>query len=112
MALKTLAQQVLDSITSGDGIPINLGEAGVEPTTLRHIEEKERGLARLDKSHGNYNVHHPRWRLMKTLWSFSKYRDFSKAEVKRWRDMYKHTSKQQKKVSMIPHMDNTWCNPL
>lgn len=95
---KTPGQQVLHHIGSGGSIPMNVGKTGTEPTTLRHTEEKERLLKRLDKSHGNYNIHHPRWRLLKTLWSFSKYRDFSKSEVKRWRDLYKNTSKQQRKV--------------
>ena len=97
-------QQVLPGIVSGVDVAVNVGVVGGEATTPRHTEEKERLLNRLDKSHGNYNVHHPRWRLLKTLWGFSKYRDFSKSEVKRWRDLYKNTSKQQKKVRLLPHM--------
>ncbi|RYP42099.1 hypothetical protein DL767_000464 [Monosporascus sp. MG133] len=73
-----------------------LGIVGTEPSTLRHREEKERLLGRLSKKSGNWNLHHPRWRLLKTLWGFSKYRDFSYAEVNRWRDMYKKVTKQQK----------------
>lgn len=76
-----------------------LSELQTEPVTLRHLEEKERLLDRLAKSHGSFDVHHPRWRLLQTLWSFAKYRDFSKSEVQRWRDLYESTSKQQKEVS-------------
>lgn len=94
-------QQFLPELAVGVQVPI-IGEVQTEPTTLRHLEEKERLLDRLDKSRGTYNVHHPRWRLLRTLWSFSKYRDFSKADVQRWRDMYKSTSKQQKDVSKPP----------
>ncbi|RYP82279.1 hypothetical protein DL770_005617 [Monosporascus sp. CRB-9-2] len=84
---------------AGGGLNIEadiLGIVRTEPSTLRHREEKERLLGRLDKKSGNWNLHHPRWRLLKTLWGFSKYRDFSYAEVNRWRDMYKKVTKQQK----------------
>ncbi|RYP51010.1 hypothetical protein DL768_003594 [Monosporascus sp. mg162] len=86
---------------AGGGLNIEadiLGIVGTEPSTLRHREEKERLLERLGKKNGNWNLHHPRWRLLKTLWGFSKYRDFSYAEVNRWRDMYKKVTKQQKAI--------------
>ncbi len=77
-----------------------MGEVQTEPVTLRHLKEKERLLGRLAKSHGSYDINHPRFRLLKALWGFSKYREFSRSEVKRWRDMYKHVSNQQKAVSI------------
>jgi hypothetical protein len=71
-----------------------------EPSTPRHVQEKQQLLLRLEKSSGTYNMHHARSRLLKALWSFRKYRDSSKAEVNRWRDMYKKITKQQKAVGL------------
>ncbi|KAL7626452.1 hypothetical protein AAE478_003224 [Parahypoxylon ruwenzoriense] len=81
-------------ITSAD--MSNIGVTGGEPDTQRHREEKEQLLKRLNKSHGTYNVHHPRWRLLKTIYSFRRYRDTHKAEVKRWRNLHKQVSNKQR----------------
>lgn len=55
-------------------------------------------MRRIAKSTGTWSVNHPRWRLLKAIDGFRSYRQTNKAEVTRWRDMYGHVSKAQKKV--------------
>ena len=63
-----------------------------------HRDEKNRLLARLDKSSGSWNKHHPRYRLLQALHGFRRYKERNLAELDRWRGLYKHVSSAHKKV--------------
>ncbi|KAJ5018237.1 Carnosine N-methyltransferase [Colletotrichum sp. SAR 10_99] len=64
----------------------------------RHEQEKKNLMERLSKSHGKWDTNHPRHRLMEALFGFSRYKVRQMAELNRWKDLYTHVSKAQKKV--------------
>ncbi|KAI8270398.1 Carnosine N-methyltransferase [Colletotrichum sp. SAR11_239] len=64
----------------------------------RHEQEKKNLMKRLSKSHGKWDTNHPRHRLMEALFGFSRYKVRQMAELNRWKDLYTHVSKAQKKV--------------
>ncbi|KAL3459012.1 N2227-like protein-domain-containing protein [Aspergillus heterothallicus] len=68
----------------------------LEEPDPRQTEEYSRLQNRLQRSTGTWNTNHPRQRLLTALWGFSRYKDRNLAEVKRWRDLYKHVPKSQK----------------
>ncbi|KAL4863510.1 hypothetical protein BDV12DRAFT_177438 [Aspergillus spectabilis] len=70
----------------------------IEPPNPRQEAEYIRLQQRLSKSTGTWDKSHPRHRLLTALWGFSRYKERNLAEVNRWRDLYKHVSKPQKKV--------------
>ncbi|KAL4802577.1 N2227-like protein-domain-containing protein [Aspergillus unguis] len=65
---------------------------------IREEEEYASLQSRLSRSTGTWNANHPRHRLLTALYGFSEYRSLNLAEVKRWRDLYKHVPASQKKV--------------
>ncbi|KAK7942463.1 carnosine N-methyltransferase [Apiospora aurea] len=90
---------VISGLTDATAIAVTAAcEGPVEGCSLRHKEEKERLLARIDPNRGAWNENHPRWRLLKAIDGFRSYRDANKAEVDRWRDAYRHVGKGQKKL--------------
>ncbi|KAL5335003.1 N2227-like protein-domain-containing protein [Aspergillus crustosus] len=70
----------------------------IEPHNPRQEEEYTRLRQRLDRETGTWDKNHPRHRLLTALYGFSRYKERNLAEVKRWRDLYKHVSKSQKKT--------------
>ncbi|KAH6854534.1 N2227-like protein-domain-containing protein [Chaetomium sp. MPI-CAGE-AT-0009] len=66
--------------------------------TQRHLEEKEKLLTRLSKSHGTWNEHHARHRLLEALRGFSAYADTQQAELNRLKGLYSHVPKKQKSL--------------
>ncbi|KAL4913018.1 N2227-like protein-domain-containing protein [Aspergillus aurantiobrunneus] len=62
----------------------------------RQEEETLRLQHRLQRSTGTWNASHPRHRLLMALYGFTRYKERNLAEVKRWRDLYKHVPKGQK----------------
>ncbi|KAK8084465.1 hypothetical protein PG997_005736 [Apiospora hydei] len=92
-------QVVISGLTHATTITVTAAcEGPVEGCSLRHKEEKERLLERIDQNRGAWNENHPRWRLLKAIDGFRSYRDANKAEVDRWRDAYRHVGKGQKKL--------------
>ncbi|BCS21481.1 uncharacterized protein APUU_21913A [Aspergillus puulaauensis] len=70
----------------------------VEEPNARQEEEYTRLQNRLQRSTGTWNANHPRHRLLMALYGFTRYKERNLAEVKRWRDMYKHVPKNQQKL--------------
>ncbi|KAL4925536.1 N2227-like protein-domain-containing protein [Aspergillus undulatus] len=64
----------------------------------RQEAEHNRLHHRLRHSTETWNTSHPRHRLLMALYGFTRYKERNLAEVKRWRELYKHVSKSQKKV--------------
>ncbi|KAL2869475.1 N2227-like protein-domain-containing protein [Aspergillus lucknowensis] len=69
----------------------------LEDRSTRQAEEYSRLQDRLARS-ASWNVNHPRHRLLTALHGFSRYKERNLAEVKRWRNLYKHVPKAQKTV--------------
>ncbi|KAI6380802.1 hypothetical protein MCOR25_001477 [Pyricularia grisea] len=67
-------------------------------TSHRHRAEKEQLLLRMDKSHGSWDTNHPRARLLDALAAYSRYGELTKAEFKRWRDLYRNVPQKQKNI--------------
>lgn len=57
---------------------------------------------RLGKYHGKWDTKHPRHRLMEALFGFSRYKVGQMAELDRWKGLYTHVSKAQKRVCLSP----------
>lgn len=76
-----------------------------EPQWDRSCQEKaverDRLLARIDRSAGSFDDKHPRWRLLEALHGFNNYRDIAGAEIDRFESLFQHVPKQQKKVCGI-----------
>ncbi|KAL3478285.1 N2227-like protein-domain-containing protein [Aspergillus californicus] len=64
----------------------------------RQEEEFARLQHRLQRSTSTWNVNHPRHRLLTALHGFTRYKERNLAEVKRWRDLYKHVPTAQKQI--------------
>jgi hypothetical protein len=65
----------------------------------RQRQEKAHLMKRMDRKSGKWTSTHPRYRLLETLYSFSRYRERNLAELKRWRDMYSNVKSKQRQVS-------------
>jgi carnosine N-methyltransferase len=70
----------------------------IEQPDPRQLEEYVHLQGRLQRSTGTWNGNHPRHRLLMALYGFSRYKEKNLAEVKRWRDLYKHVPQKQKTV--------------
>ena len=70
------------------------------PDSVRHRHEKSQLLSRLGKGSGTWNTNHPRHRLLQALHGFRRYYERNVAELERWKGLYKHVSKQHRKVSL------------
>ncbi|OHE93431.1 hypothetical protein CORC01_11296 [Colletotrichum orchidophilum] len=78
----------------------NLGaEKALAATSPRHDQEKKSLMKRMSKSHGKWDITHPRHRLLNTLVGFERYKARQMAELNRWKGLYKHVSKTQRAVS-------------
>ncbi|KAH6886236.1 N2227-like protein-domain-containing protein [Thelonectria olida] len=75
-----------------------LEQTSGQPSTPRHIKEKQRLLETFVKPKGTLPAGHPRHRLLDALHGFSTYQDRQKAELDRLRGLYKHASKAQKSL--------------
>jgi len=64
----------------------------------RHRQEKAQLMERMDRKQGNWGTSHPRYRLLESLFGFTRYRDRSMDELDRWRRLYKNVGKKQKRV--------------
>jgi hypothetical protein len=69
--------------------------------TQRHLDEKKRLLEKMDKKHGTWNEHHPRYRLLEALRGFAAYAESQQAELDRLKGLYSYTSRKQKAVSVF-----------
>ncbi|KAK7700975.1 hypothetical protein SLS64_010569 [Diaporthe eres] len=92
-----LASMPVDSLVKVTEVIITLEDVPDKPSH-RHEHEKKNLLKRLSKSHGKWDTNHPRHRLMEALFGFSRYKVRQMAELDRWKDLYNHVSKAQKKV--------------
>ncbi|KAL5940625.1 hypothetical protein ACKVV1_008293 [Pyricularia oryzae] len=95
-----LDNENLASIPTGDLLP-EAGEWLQQDTHLtspRHQAEKEQLLLRMDKSHGSWDTNHPRARLLDALAAYSQFGELTKAELKRWRDLYGNVPQKQKNI--------------
>jgi hypothetical protein len=78
--------------------PMQIGS--MPPTeSPRQRQEKAHLMKRMDRNSGKWTSAHPRYRLLETLYSFSRYRERNLAELKRWRDMYSNVKSKQEQVS-------------
>ena len=75
-----------------------LPQMAPEPTTLRHIHEKQHLLQRLRRDKGKWNSNHPRHRLLDALFGYVDYYERQAAEVERLRGLYKKVTKSQHEV--------------
>lgn len=55
----------------------------------------------MSKSRGKGDTDHPRHRLLDALFGFSRYKAGQMVELNRWKDLYTHVSKTQKKVCLL-----------
>lgn len=69
-----------------------------EPTTLRHIHEKQHLLQRLRRDKGKWNSSHPRHRLLDALFGYVDYYERQAAEIERLRGLYKKVTQTQHEV--------------
>lgn len=91
----------IDSLVEVHEVIVTLEDVPDKPSP-RHEHEKKSLLRRLGKSHGKWDTKHPRHRLMDALFGFSQYKVGQIAELDRWRDLYNHASKAQKRVRLSP----------
>lgn len=63
-----------------------------------HEDEKKSLMKRLSKSHGRRDAKHPRRRVLDALFGYTGYKVGQMAEVDRWKDLYTHVSKAQKRL--------------
>jgi hypothetical protein len=75
------------------------------PESPRQRQEKAHLMKRMNRKSGKWTPTHPRYRLLETLYSFSRYRERNLAELERWRDMYGNVKSKQRQVS-----NSTWPN--
>ncbi|KAI8168850.1 Carnosine N-methyltransferase [Colletotrichum sp. SAR 10_65] len=87
----------IDSLVEVHEVIVTLEDIPDKPSP-RHEQEKKNLMKRLSKSHGKWDTNHPRHRLMEALFGFSRYKVRQMAELNRWKDLYTHVSKAQKKV--------------
>jgi carnosine N-methyltransferase len=88
--------------------PMQIGS--MSPTMQpRQRQEMAHLKKRMDQKNGNWDTIHPRYRLLESLYGFSKYRERSMAELKRWKDMYENVKPHQKQVG---NMDPSECYEL
>lgn len=78
---------------------IPLDQISGAPNTPAHVEAKKKLDKSMARGWGNWNVHHPRHRLLDALYGYSRYYERQKAELDRLEGLYKHVSKAQKSVS-------------
>lgn len=91
----------IDSLVEVHEVIVTVEDIPDKPSP-RHEQEKKNLMKRLSKSHGKWNTNHPRHRLMEALFGFSRYKARQMAELNRWKDLYTHVSKAQKKVGALP----------
>ncbi|KAL4935388.1 hypothetical protein BDV06DRAFT_217469 [Aspergillus oleicola] len=70
----------------------------ITPTKPRQEAETINLQNRLSRNTGKWNASHPRHRLLMALYGFTRYKVLNLAEVKKWRDLYKHLPKSQKSI--------------
>ncbi|KAH7381214.1 N2227-like protein-domain-containing protein [Phaeosphaeria sp. MPI-PUGE-AT-0046c] len=92
-------------ILAQDGIPnaqdpMNFGTMPEHNAmaSARHRQERAHLVKRMDRKHGKWTSSHPRYRLLESLYGYSKYRDTNMAELDRVRGLYKNVGKAQKKT--------------
>lgn len=91
----------MDSLVEVHEVIVTFEDVPDKPSP-RHEHEKKNLLKRLSKSHGKWDTNHPRHRLMEALFGFSRYKIRQMAELDRWKDLYTHVSKAQKKACLSP----------
>jgi len=69
-----------------------------EPASARHVEEKKRLLASLERNEEDWTVNHPRYRLLQALHGFVRYKERYQNQVKGWVNEYESLPEAQKKV--------------
>ncbi|CBF84632.1 uncharacterized protein ANIA_11151 [Aspergillus nidulans FGSC A4] len=92
------ASQVIVSNVTLDSNPVSNSSVPSIDHNTRQNTEYVRLQSRLDRTSGTWGASHPRHRLLMALYGFSRYKERSSAEVKRWRDLYKHVPKSQKQL--------------
>ncbi|KAF5510426.1 Carnosine N-methyltransferase [Colletotrichum siamense] len=96
-AQEIIASMPLDSFTEVHEVLVTLADVPDRPSQ-RHEQEKRNLMKRMSKSHGKWDTNHPRHRLMEALFGFSRYKARQMAELNRWKDLYTHVPKTQKRV--------------
>ncbi|CAG7566342.1 unnamed protein product [Fusarium equiseti] len=77
---------------------VSLDQISGAPNTPAHVEAKKKLDKSMARGWGNWNVHHPRHRLLDALYGYSRYYERQKAELDRLQGLYKHVSKAQKSL--------------
>ncbi|KAF4840863.1 Carnosine N-methyltransferase [Colletotrichum siamense] len=96
-AQEIIASMPLDSFTEVHEVLVTLADVPDRPSQ-RHEQERRNLMKRMSKSHGKWDTNHPRHRLMEALFGFSRYKARQMAELNRWKDLYTHVPKTQKRV--------------
>lgn len=78
------------------------------PLSARHNDEHASLQSRICKRHGTWGSSHPRFRLLDALWGYLSYEDRNKAELDRWRDLYKNVGKKQSEVWWNLFVERDW----
>lgn len=91
----------MDSLFEIREVIVTLEDVPDKPSP-RHEYEKRNLLKRLGKYHGLWDTKHPRHRLMEAIFGFSRYKAGQMAELERWKGLYTHVSKAQKRVCLSP----------
>ena len=89
----------IESLVEFHEVIVTLEDVPDKPSPHEH--EKKSLLRRLSKSHGKWDNNHPRHRLMDAILGFSRYKVGQMAELDRWKGLYKHVSKAQKKGCLL-----------
>ncbi|KAL6232409.1 hypothetical protein BDW75DRAFT_247193 [Aspergillus navahoensis] len=92
-----VTQVIASNITILDS-DSDLPVPSLDHNTRQEIEST-RLQSRLTRTAGTWSPSHPRHRLLMALYGFTRYKERNLAEVKRWRDMYKHVPKGQKQLA-------------
>ncbi|KAL4814375.1 N2227-like protein-domain-containing protein [Aspergillus spinulosporus] len=90
-------QAIVSNITI-DSSPVFDSPVQAIDHDTREKKEYKRLQSRLDRTSGTWGPSHPRHRLLMALYGFTRYKERNLAEVKRWRDLYKHVPKEQKQL--------------
>ena len=67
-----------------------------------HNDARDKLLSSIDRSVGDWTPSHPRYRLLDALHGFEKYYERQRAEVDRFKNLYKSVTRTQKNVRRCP----------
>ncbi|KAL4901117.1 hypothetical protein BDW74DRAFT_187968 [Aspergillus multicolor] len=90
-----ITQVIVTNITVVDSDP---PIPSIEEENTRQEEEYTNLQDRLNRNTRKWTPSHPRHRLLTALYAFTRYKERNLSEVKRWRDLYQHVPKEQRKL--------------